>query len=259
MKLRSIISNLLDGQNSSSHDFRRLWNLGAFGIQTEFSLDVKGYFKTVLLDVNPNKTAEFPCDMITYCKLGVLNEHGEFVTFKRNDRLTTYHSQYFNNVDRLAGLPTLPQYGYIGGVDGFGYGYNDFLYLNYWYNSTTFNLFGLGSGTCDVGQYTIDETNRIIQFDPYFQWSQFLCEYLTDECDVDGDYEIDHRMASAVKAYLRWADVVDRPKKASPRTVQSLWLDYNNEKRKARVRLNPVVLNEMQNIERRSWKLVAKA
>jgi len=257
MKLREIVSNYLDSADQSSHSFRRLWNLAKFGIQTEFSLDVKGILRTILIPVSPNKTAPFPSDMISYTKLGIVNMNGELATFKRNDKLSTYHSEYFANVDRLEAIPTLPSYGINGGLNG--YGYNDFLFLNYWYGSTSYNLFGLGSGTCDIGQYKVDETNKVFQFDPYFHWDSFLCEYLSDDCDSDGDYEVDVRMAEAVKAYIRWQDVADRPKKASPSAVARLRSEYFNTKRLARMRLNPVVINEMQNIERRSWKLVAKA
>jgi hypothetical protein len=257
MKLREIVANYLDSADQSSHSFRRLWNLGKFGVQTEFSLDVFGTIKTALIPVSANKSAMLPDDCVRYFKLGIANNNGELSVFKRNDKLTTYHSEYFANTNRLEAIPTLPSWGINGGLNG--YGYNDLLFLNYWYGTTSYNLFGLGSGTCDIGQYTIDEAKRIIQFDPYFQWDSFLCEYLSDDCDSDGDYEIDIRMAEAVKAYIRWQDVADRPKKASPSAVRELRSQYYNAKRLARTRLNPIVLNEMQNIERRSWKLVAKA
>jgi hypothetical protein len=257
MKLREIVSAHLDSKDSSSHEFRRLWGIGKFGMQTEFGLDVKATLKTVLVQVSPNKSASFPQGAVSYTRLGITNSNGEIVCFKKNDKLSTYHSEYFANVSRLSAVPTLPSYGINGGLNG--YGYNDFLFLNYWYGSTSYNLFGIGSGTCNIGEYKIDETNRIIQFDPYFQWDSFLFEGVFDECDDDDDYEIDVRMAQAVRAYLRWQDVVDRPKKASPSAINKLALDYGNQKRLARMRLNPVVINEMQNIERRSWKLVAKA
>lgn len=258
MKLRQIIASLLISKDSSSHEFNRLWQLGKWGMQTEFNLDVKATLKTVLVQVSPNKSASFPQGAITYTKLGITNDNAEFVCFKKNDKLSTYHSEYFANVSRLSAVPTLPtSYGINGGLNG--YGYNDFLFLNYWYGSTSYNLFGLGSGTCNIGEYKIDETNRIIQFDPYFQWDSFLFEGIFDECDEDDDYEIDVRMSAAVKAYVRWQDVIDRPKKISTNAVKSLELAYYNQKRLAKSRLNPVVVNEMQNIERRSWKLVAKA
>ena len=258
MKLREIVANLIDSRDSSSHDFRRLYNLAVFGIRTEFSLDIKGYIKSVLLDVNPNKSVELPCNYISLSKIGIVNGRGEVVTFKRNNMLSNYHADQFTQNNRLAGVPLLPSFCApgLGGV----YGYNQFAYLNYWYGGTGYHLFGLGSGTANVGEYKIDEANRIILFNSHFIWDQVLLEYLSDGCDEDSDdYEIDVRYAEAVKAYIRWQDVIDRPKKASPGAIQQLKLAYFNSKRVAKMRINPVIINEMQNAERRSWKLVAKS
>lgn len=258
MKLREIVAGLLDSQDSSSHSFRRLYNIGAFGMRTEFGLDIKSTIKTVLLTVSPNRSVQLPCDYVGFSKVGVVNSKGEFVTFKVNNQLTNYHQEYYNNNAQLVGVPTLPNYGYQGGLNG--YGYVNSLYLNYWYNNTSFNLFGLGSGTISVGNYKLDESARIILFDQYFNWTQVVLEYVSDGCDEDNDdYEVDVRCAEAMKCYLRWQDVVDRPKKASPNSIAGLRNQFFNEKRKAKMRINPVILNEMQNAERRSWKLVAKA
>jgi len=259
MKLREIVAGLLDSQDSSSHSFRRLYNLGRWGFQTEFSLDIKCKIKTVLLNVSPNKSAAFPCDYVQYSKVGVTNNRGEFVCFKVNNQLTTYHSDYFSNVNRLTGVPSLPSIATVNG--GFnGYGYNDLLFLNYWYAGTSFNLFGLGSGTVDVGQFKVDNTNKVFLFAPQFQWDSFLLEYLSDGSDdEEEDYEVDIRMAEAVKCYLRWQDLADKPKKASAATVKNLRHEYYVAKSNALRRINPVILNEIQNAERRSWKMVAKA
>lgn len=258
MKLTEIVANLLDSQDSSAHSFRRLYNLGAFGMKAEFSLDIKSTLKTVLLDVNPNKSVALPCDYVGFSKIGITNDCGELVTFKKNSQLTNYHQEYFNSNSRLQGVPKLPNYGFIGGVNG--YGYNDYLYLNYWYNSTTYNLFGLPSGTVDIGEYKLDEAARIILFQPHFHWDKVLLEYISDGVDEENDdFEVDSRIAEAMKCYLRWQDVIDRPKKASQSTVRDLRLQYYNQKRLAKMRMNPVILNEIQNAERQSWKLVAKA
>lgn len=258
MKLQEIIGNLLDSQDSSSHSFRRLYNIGVFGLKTEFSLDIKGILKTVLIPVNPNKTVQLPCDYVGFSKIGITNSNGELVTFKSNSKLTNYHQEYYNSVDKLAGVPVLPGFGPSNGVNG--YGYNESLYLNYWYNSTSFNLFGLPSGTADIGEYKLDEAARIILFQPHFRWTEVLLEYLSDGCDDENDdFDVDIRCAEAMKCYLRWQDVIDRPKKASASTVRQLKLDFYNQKRLAKMRLNPTIINEMQNAERQSWKLVAKA
>jgi len=260
MKLRQIVSTFLSSKDSSSHDFVRVYNLAVFGVQTEFNLDIKGNFKTVLVNVNPNKSAEFPCGAITYNKMGIVNRNGEIATFKRNDKLTNYHQDAFANTAPLAGVPTLPDFtGFNGTSDGVSL-YNAYLYLNYNYGNTSFNLFGLGSGTIDIGQYTVDETNRIIKFNPDFIYTTFLFEGLFDApLGDDDDYEIDTRGAQAMLAYIRWANAVDMPKQFGQSTINALYRAYTNQKRLARMRINPVVLNEMQNAERRSWKLVAKA
>lgn len=260
MKLKEIVGNLLDSMDSSSHDFRRIYNLGAFGMRTEFALDIKGTFKTVLLPVNPNKTALLPCDYVSYSKIGVANKRGEIATLKRNDKLNNYHQDFFSSIDKYAGLPTLPAYGYAGeGTNGIA-GYNSFFYLNYWYGNTSYNLFGLGSGTANVGEYKVDDNARIILFDQCFTFDAVILEYLSDGCDEENDdYEVDIRAAEAVKCYLRWQNAIDKPKQFGQGVVTSLKNSYFNEKRKARMRINAVVLNEMQNAERRSWKLVAKA
>ncbi len=260
IKLREIVANLLDSQDSSSHSFRRLYNLGAFGMKTEFNLDVLGSFKTVLINVSPNKTAQLPCDYVSYNKIGITNAKGEIVTFKRNNQLTNFHEAYYNTLDRTAGVPTLPTYGVSDGLNPTFFDYNSYFYLNYWYNSTSYQLFGIGSGTQSLGEYKVDEQNRIILFDPSFQYDQVLLEYLTDGCDEDnGDYEIDVRAAEAVKSYLRWQNAIDLNKKFSLGQVQVFKREYYNQKRLARMRLNPVIVNELADAERRSWRLTAKA
>ncbi len=260
MRLRQIVTNYIYSKDSSIHDFARIYALAVFGFQTEFALDIRGTIKTVLLSVNPNKTVALPCDYVSYSKIGIINQQGEFVCFKINNQLTAYHQEYFDSNERLSGLPTLPANGWLGNGQ-LGYGYGSLLYLNYWFNGTSYNLFGLGSGTATVGEYKVDEVNKIILFNPHcFHWDQVLLEYLsTGADDENDDYEVDIRCAAAMKAYIRWADVVDRPKKAGQGTVDKLFANFCNEKRKARMRLNPVILNEMQNAERRSWKLVPKA
>jgi len=260
LTLREVVGQLIDSKDESSHSFRRLYNLGVWGMKVEFNLDVKNHIRTALLDINPNKTCELPCDYVTLSKMGVVNSYGEIATFKLNNRLSMYHAEYFSQTtNRNTGVPTLPTYGWYAGLNGGLVDYNAFAYLNYWYSGTTFNLYGLGSGTAEVGEYKIDETNRIILFNERFNWTQFLLEYMSDGSDEENDdYPVDIRMAEAVKCWLRWQDKIDK-KNVGIGEKNKLKLDYYNQKRLSRMRLNPIILNEMQNIERRSWRMVAKA
>lgn len=260
MQLREIVNSFIDSKDSSSHEFRRLYNIGAFGMRTEFNLDIKGNIKTVVIPVNANKTALLPTNYISYCKIGLANPKGEIATLKRNDKLVNYHADFFNVANRNDTLPTLPSYGFLGGLNnGLGI-YDAANYLNFNYGGTSYNLFGLGSGTPTIGEYKVDDANRIILFDPNFIFSEIILEYLSDGCDEENDdYEVDIRAAETVKCYLRWQNAIDMPKKYPQGVVREFRSQYYNEKRKSRMRINPVVLNEMSNAERRSWKLVAKA
>lgn len=260
MNLREIVSNFLDSSDSSSHSFRRLYNMGAFGMRTEFNLDMIGSFKTVLLTLHPNKTASLPCDYVRYNKIGITNMQGELVTLKINNQLTNYHQQYFNTIDRTNGVPKLPTFGVSDGLNPTFFDYNSNFYYNYNYNSTTFQLFGIGSGTQSLGEYKVDEQARIILFDPYFQYDQVLLEYLSDGCDEDNDdYDVDIRAAEAMKCYIRWQNAIDKPKQFGIGQVQIYKREFYNQKRLAKCRLNPVIINELADAERRSWRLTAKA
>jgi hypothetical protein len=261
MTLREIVSSLIDSQDASIHSFRRLYNMGVFGMKTEFNLDVKGKLKTVLLSVSPNKTAEFPSDYISYSKIGVVNGKGEIACFKRNNQLTNYHQEYYSQNSRTKGVPYLPGYGTVDGLNGGGYfDYNGFAYLNYNYSGTNYNLFGIGSGTASIGEYKVDDAARVILFGQHFYYDEVLLEYLSDGSDEENDdYYVDVRMAEAVKSYLRWQNAIDMPKKYSPSQIQGYKSNYYNQKRLSKMRMNPLVLNELQDAERRSWKLTAKA
>ena len=105
VKLKELIGQYLSSADQSSHEFLRLWNIGVKGMKLEFNLDVTGSLKTVLLDVNANKTVELPCDYISYSKIGVMNHQGEVVTYKRNDQLAKINA---HKETRLDGVPLVP-------------------------------------------------------------------------------------------------------------------------------------------------------
>lgn len=252
--LKEIIGQYLSSATQGSHEFLRLWNIAVFGLKTEFNLDVTGELKTVVIDVNANGTVDLPCDYISYSKIGVVNGQGEIATFKRNDQLTTYDSGEDN---RIEGTPR-------GGVDASYIGITTnnypFVYGNYYYNGAYYNLFGLDSGTQVLGEYKLDERNKLIYLNLHNHYPKIVLEYLSDGFD-DGcdDYSVDIKAVKAVVSYIRWQEKIDQPKKYAAGYVQNLKRDYYNEKRLAKMRLNPFVLNEMRAVNAASLKLVAKS
>lgn len=255
IKLKELIGNYLSSAEQSSQEFLRLWNMGVKGMQLEFNLDVTGEVKTVLLDVNANKTVNLPCDYISYSKIGVLNERGEVVTFKRNDQLAKINADSNNRLDKVPvsdGFPANPILlsPYYPG-----------LYFNYLIGDAYFNLYGAKSGTVSIGEYTLDEDNRIIYLGIDWAYkSQIVLEYLSDgyEQNLD-DYKIDVRAGEAMIAYIRWNDAKDARKKFSREDVRQLKIDYYREKRLAKTRINGFKLNEMEHATRVATNLTAKA
>ena len=102
--LKTIVAELIDSKDSSSHEFRRMYNIGVRGVR-EFNTDIVGNFSTKLLDVNANKTADLPEDYVNYSKMGVINEKGEIVTLRSNPQLSNYNIGHPLNPDRFEGVP----------------------------------------------------------------------------------------------------------------------------------------------------------
>lgn len=252
IKLKEIIGQYLSSADQSSHQFLRLWNMAVFGLKTEFNLDITGEVITAVLDVNANKTVDLPCNYIQYLKIGVINGGGEVVTFKRNDQLSTYLSN--SDTNRLEGTPT--------GGGSFPYVTNSWSpnsYSNYFFNGVYYNLFGADSGTPDIGQYKVDDNKRLIFLNTHTHYPQIVLEYLSDGYDEEYcDHSVDVRATQAMVSYLRWQNAIDQYKKFNPSQVKQFKMDFYNEKRKAKVRLNPFILNELRSAEAKSIKLTAK-
>lgn len=250
VSLKEIIGQFLNSSDQSSHQFVRLWNIGVFGIKTEFNLDITGVYRTQVLDINPNNTVDLPCDYIKYSKIGVINGQGEVVTFKRNNQLSTLN---LGSKNRFTGAPV------VGGNNTLIYPYNNH-YHNFYDSGTMWNLYGADSGTATIAEYKVDESQNLIFLSPNSTQSQIVLEYLCDGFYGDcGICDVDVRAATCMMAYLRWQNAIDAKKKFGINEVQVLMKEFYRTKRLAKMRLNPVVLNEMQAAFRQSIKLVAKA
>lgn len=252
--LRQIIAQFLDSADQSSHQFRRLYNIGVRGCR-EFNLDITGQFKTVLLPVNPNKTVTLPQDYLTYSKMGIVNERGEVITFTKNEQLSQYHAIYTQQVERNEGVPELTTIGnYVAPLP------YPYLYSNYWNGGTSYNLFGLNSGTANITEFDIDEGAGVILLNQHTRYEEMLLEYLSDGYDeLADDYEIDVRAEEAFICYLRWKQATDLIKKFSASQVREYKNEYYRERKLAKMRINKALVSEFTKTKRSLTKLVPKA
>ena len=257
--LRKYVARILNSSDRSDHEFVRLYNIAVQGYEDEFQPDIQGTFLTVLLDVNPNKTVELPVGYVNYSKIGIVNQIGEFVCLKRNDQLSNYHAIYYDQANRNAGVPSINAFTnpfLPAGNTGYNYGY----WYNFWQLGTSFNLYGLPSGTATIGTYKVDIGANVIILNPEFNYPQILLEYLSDGYyEGDDDYMIDSRCGAAMTNYIRWKGALDQPKKYGASVLMMYERQYYNSKRIARMRMNPFNLAEMNDIIRRATNLTAKA
>lgn len=258
--IRKIVAQYLNSSDRGSHEFARLYNIAVRGIENEFQLDIQGQFLTVLLPVNPNKTVQLPVGYINYSKVGIVNQIGEFVCLKRNDQLSNYHAIYYDQANRNAGVPTINTFSNPFVPSGDSTDYNYSYWYNFWQQGTSFNLYGLPSGTATIGTYKIDIGANVIILNPDFAYPQVLLEYLSDGFDENSeDYMLDSRCAEAMLSWIRWQGCIDQPKKYGEGSLARMERQYYNSKRLARMRMNPFNLAEMNDIIRRSTNLTAKA
>jgi hypothetical protein len=252
--LRKIVAQFLDSADQSSHQFRRLYNIGVRGAR-EFNLDITGQFKTVLLPVNPNKTVTLPQDYLNYSKMGIINERGEIITFTKNEQLSQYHAIYTQQVERNEGVPELTTIGQY--VAPLPYPY---LYSNYWYGGSSYNLFGLNSGTAVVAEFQIDEGAGVILLNQTMNYPELLLEYLSDGYDeLADDYEIDMRAEEAFICYLRWKNATDMIKKFSAGQVREYKNEYYRERKLAKMRINKALVSELTHKKRSLTGLTPRA
>lgn len=254
IKGKEIVGQFLNSADQGSPEFMRLYNMLIWGLKTEFNLNITGTFKTVILDVNANKTVNLPCDYIHYSKIGIINARGEVTTFKRNNQLSTLISS--SSSDRTQGAPRT---GSALGITG-NYPFNQLYYTNYWYNGASYQLFGADSGTVTRGEYKVDDDQRLIFLSPDTYYNQIVLEYLSDGYE-DGccDYSVDVRASECMLSYLRWRNAMDMPKKYNQSQIEGFKREFYRTKRLAKMMLNPFVLNEFQSAIRLSQKLIAKS
>ncbi len=254
ISVRQLVGEYLNSKDEGSDTFRRLYRLATLGGVRLFNIDVCGRFITNLLPISANNTVPFPCDYLDYSQIGIINDCGEAVPLLHNEDLTPVKQSYITGT----GIVKTP-------VDGsgdfvFGPGVTPNLWFNYWWDGAYVNLFGIGGGTGHPGQFNIDENSKSILIGPNFQYQEVLVEYLSNGYnDADCNYYIHTFAADAFIAWLAWADVKYRRKKATISEVRELKREFGIEMLKAKIRLNPVRIAECQNITRRNIKLVAKA
>lgn len=254
VSIKQLVLEYLNSRDEGDDRFRRLYRIATLEGVRKFNSDIVGSFKTAQLAISANHTVPFPPDYLDYSMIGVVNERGEGVPLIHNEDIIPIKQSFLASQNALVGAPTIP--GFIEQLNAPGY---PLFWLNYEWNGNYVHLYGLGGGGPRIGEFSVDDNARCFLINPGFPWDSILVEYLTNGFDCDcNQYMIHTFAADAFMAWLRWKDNIDK-KGVSQATIRALKLEWANEKVMARVRLNPVRIQEMERVFRYHTKLVARA
>lgn len=190
--LRTIVAYALDELGKSAGDEDMVWLLALRGA-VKLNYDVSGQTQTVRLPVQGNQNVPFPSGLLSWSKIGILDDKGQINTLKINNGLTTFRD---NNPQRLQDLvPNIDTS--IGTLALVPY------YSNYYYGGGCFQLYGVGNGMITYGDCKVDELNRIIILEPEFKYDSIMLEYLAAP-QKNNDYQMPTCMQEAIIAFIKW-------------------------------------------------------
>lgn len=246
--LSEIIYQYIDQAKLTNAEYRRLWTIGVRGVE-EMGLDVSSTPKTVKLMVKANKTVDLPSDYIGVSKVGVLNADGEVATLRRNPNMTAYA---IDLADRLTKN--------TDDTDVETFRLQDLAYVNYYDGARYVNIFGAGSLLNAAGTYDISEDEGLLYLNNEFTLAYIIMEYFSSPAD-DVDYKIPVQIKEAVLSFIAWRDIEMLPtgRRVNLSEKQIRRKEFYNQKRLARLRVNPVTPWDANEIIRMGQKLVAKA
>ncbi len=178
----------------TSASFLRLWHLAVRGLE-DMAYSFAAEPVTRKLDVLPNKTVELPGDYVDWCKVGVLNENGEVATLRFNSALSGYASaddeRTSYNTDNTTGIDTTDV---------------DYIYKNYIFSNDYVSLFGIPSGTQNLGEFKVLHDQNMIILDNNYTHDYIILEYIQSPT-ANGDFRVPVFLREALISWLSWMDI----------------------------------------------------
>lgn len=190
--LKSVVSMALDQVDKSIADFDKCWVLGLRGL-TELEFDVSGQPETVQVIVEANKIAYFPKGMLSWSKIGLMNDNGDLNTLRINNAISTYGDNSPNRLEMITSQVNTS----VGDLITLPY------FTNYYYNGGCYQLYGVGGGLVTYGECKVDEKNRVIIFPPDFNYASVFVEGIMMPTK-DNDYQVLTCMREAIIEWILW-------------------------------------------------------
>jgi hypothetical protein len=241
--LRETINFFISEANLPDSVFLRFWHLGYRGLE-ELGMDVTETVKTRILKVNDNKTVDLPGDYMQWSKVGVLNSAGEVATLRYNRNLTGYAA---TDVDRISLTARTDSDSSASVLD----------FRNYAFDGQYCNLFGVPGGLQNLGEFKVDDVQGVVLLDSQFSYTEIVLEYIASPVS-DDEFLFPVQAREALISYIRWKSI-QSVRNIPANKIEQNRLEYYNQKRLARARLNPVRLTTANDVIRLNSRIGIKS
>jgi hypothetical protein len=238
--LDSVINEYIDESEQSIHKYAKLYNIAYRGME-RLGLDFFYKIKSVKIAVDTtNYTVKLPNDYVSYTKIGVLNAKGEIIPLKFNSKMTFFGDMMANR-QALTDDNTLVDW----------YQQDVPIFYNYWDGYGFTNIYGIPSGSPNVGSFNIDDANGVVLLNQNFYYDYVMIEYLSSP-DPQQQFMIPLHFREAMLAWLAWRDIASMPntRKGALGDKRERERNYYNQRRLANAQFKPLYL--MQTYE---WNL----
>jgi hypothetical protein len=247
--LESVIYDYIDESEQSQNKYAKLYNIAYRGME-QLGIDFFYRIKSVKLPVDTtNFTVKLPPDYLNYTKIGVLNANGEIIPLKFNNKMTFFSDTLPDRIEKTQDN-TLVNW----------YLQNTPMFYNYWDGYGFTNIYGLPSGSPNVGSFNIDDSAGVILLNESFSYPYVMIEYLSSP-NPDEQYMIPMVFREALLAWLSWRDIASMPntRKGSLGDKAERKREFYNQRRQALARFKPLYLSEAYEANLESQRLTVKA
>jgi len=126
------------------------------------------------------------------------------------------------------------------------------LFYNYWDGYGFTNIYGIPSGSPNVGSFNIDDANGVILLNENFYYDYIMIEYLAS-ANPEEKYMIPIQFREALIAWLSWRDIATLPstRKGNLGDKRERERNFYNQRRLANAQFTPLYLMQAyeQNLE----------
>jgi hypothetical protein len=247
--LDSVINDYIDESEQSVHKYAKLYNIAYRGME-KMGLDFFYKIKSVKIAIDTtNSTARLPNDYINYTKIGVLNSKGEIIPLKLNSKMTFYADEQPDR-KQLTQDNTLATW----------YQQNVPLFYNYWDGYGFSNVYGIPSGTPNVGSFNIDDANGVILLNQNFYYDYIMIEYLSSG-NPDEKYMIPIQFREALIAWMAWRDIATVPssRRGNLGDKRERERNFYNQRRLANAQFKPLYLSQAYEWNLENQRMTVKA